>query len=240
MTILGAEFANRQAAFISQLTARNTVSKIDTGARVQQTAESFLRGLGGSYESMLTLDPNTVNSENQMPPYRYIKNDWKRQFSKWIENYNFNKDATTDKYKIDIDSKFIVKEDDVNADEINTRNALQGEGTKDEAKYLFDVEKNCSNIIAKVNDAPHNKANANYSRLAEQFDQEVQLLKRQKGMCTNPDDCIKGSPLKLKTRVGKDVEFYFLGPFYKYENLDSFAKICLYDREINRGLPTKE
>ena len=236
MTILGAEFADRQPRFISQLDAKNIVAKIDTGERAQASSESFLRGLGGSYESMMTLDPKTVNVSHQNPPYRYVKLDWKRKFDKWKETYDFNKDAKKDEYKTNVDSKFIVKKGDAAYDEVTEKNKLQGEKTLDERKYLFQTGKSCKNIQEKHRNAPHLREDAKYSQVAQMFDHEVQKIKRKKGMCTTYASCALGAPLTLKNSAGKNVDYYFYGPKFKYQNLDNLAKICLYDDQANSGL----
>jgi len=55
-------------------------------------------------------------------------------------------------------------------------------------------------------------------------------------MCTTYASCALGAPLTLKNSAGKNVDYYFYGPKFKYQNLDNLAKICLYDDQANSGL----
>lgn len=173
---------------------------------------------------------------HENPPYRYVKLDWKRKFDKWKEAYEFNKDASKEDYKTKIDSKFIVKKGDAAYDEVTEKNNLQGEETMDERKFLFKTGSSCKNIHDKAHNAPHLREDAKYSEVAQEFDREVQKIKKKKGMCTTYASCARGSPLTLKNSAGKDVDYHFYGPKFKYSNLDNLAKICLYDDETNTGL----
>jgi len=94
MTILGAELSIRHKGFFTKLNANNIVTKIDDSLRARDCSLAHLRGMGFSYESMKDVDLKTLITKANLPPFKYIKHNWKKKLIEWQEKYTANQHST--------------------------------------------------------------------------------------------------------------------------------------------------
>lgn len=175
MTILGAELYVRHMAFFRELNANNIVTRIDDNVRARECALAHLRGMGGSYESMENVDVNNLVSKANLPPFKYIKHNWKKSLIEWKSKHDANLRTTAADQKDDISSKFVLKSTDPSYERLNARNAMHkaDKGRLDENSYLYDTKTNCPNLEKNNDFAIYKSMDARYSEVAKIFDEEI-------------------------------------------------------------------
>jgi hypothetical protein len=215
LTILGNEMAARYRVFYKELKVENLTVKTDKSARAQITADDFLNGLGNCWSPMKSVTDPT--NEGSLPPYKYIKDNWSRKHEKWVEKLKANDSARPDE-RLNIDSRFILKQTNTNYDVLMKRNSLRIVDGVDEDLYLFDAQQNCKNLSTMNTAAPHQQQMAGYSELARIFDAEMKKMN-------------KGQPLadgKMDSR--KNPTYYgFYGDVYDFKNMLAVARLCFYE-----------
>jgi hypothetical protein len=175
LTILGNEMAARYKVFYKELKVENLTVKTDKTTRAQTTADDFLNGLGNCWSTMKGV--NDPTNEESLPPYKYIKDNWNRKHDKWMDKLKANNSAKPDE-RLNIDSRFILKENNINYDLLTKRNSLRIVDGIDEDLYLFDAQQNCKNLSGVNTAAPHHQQMAAYSELARIFDAEIKKMNK--------------------------------------------------------------
>ena len=231
MTILGTELAVRKKAFFSRINSNNVVLKYNKeDPRASESIVAHLRGLGNDFESMINV--KNTNKASNIPPFKYIKTDWRKKRQKWLQAYEENKQVTDPNQKKDISSRFVLKSSDPNFDKLNKRNQLGTDpiSGEDEIKYLYDTRKNCPSCKVDYLTGAHNSLDAKFSEITKTFNEEMRKLAVIKGVGFDPLVISDAS-----YNDGEAVKFYFEGSNYDYRTLDAVSKICIYDEEINKG-----
>jgi hypothetical protein len=137
LTILGSEMAARYRVFYKELKVENLTVKTDKTVRAQTTANDFLNGLGDSWSPMK--DVKDPTDDVSLPPYKYIKNNWTRKLDKWQDKLKAN-DSAKPAERLNIESRFVLKENNKNYDALMKRNSLRVVEGIDENQYLFDSQ----------------------------------------------------------------------------------------------------
>lgn len=164
------------------------------------------------------MDITKLNAKGFLPPYKYVKHNWKRKLIRWQEKNVANQKATNPNVRNDISSRFVLQETDDNYETLHARNQLGDFDGLDESLFLYDTGKNCPNMKNRNTFANYKSQDAKYSGIAKLFSDEVAKM--------------NGGKLPLEIEGKK---FYFYGENYDYDNLDALSKLCLYDWEIKRG-----
>ena len=218
LVILGAEMAARYKAFYKELKVENLTVKTDKTVRARTTADDFLNGLGDCWSPMK--DVKDPTDENSLPPYKYIKNNWTRKLDKWQDKFKANESAKPDE-RLNIDSRFVLKESNTNYDVLINRNSLRVVNGIDEDLYLFDAQQNCKNLSSLNAAAPHHKQMAAYSEISRTFEAE---MKKMNGGQPLPDG--KMDSKKRPTFYG------FYGDTYDFQNILAVSRLCVYESHI--------